>query len=234
MKSTLLSLVAGLAAVTLPLHAEEAAKTSPSIENCPPEAEPILTVDAEAGQINLERGTLTVSVHGQYIGDRIEPEVNFDLVIHNDCKYEYSPNECGFVANVNGYSRVDGLVDALAQAEQSLADRRTFERSFGLDDKGCCRDLYAFRGRVAVDAKASTLAFSFGSSDPVELTPRQAAQLRRYVVVARDVIAHLKPQFDAFNAVAPDASIPVELGPRITGVRCRAASDVSSSDDGGP
>src|SRR5687767_5252358 len=100
---------------------------------------PVIRFQADIGEIFVSPGSLKVQVVGHYINGKLEPEVGFDLMIPNECKYEVAPTECGFRSNSNTYASVEPLIEALAEAERRLSSGGSLDREFGRP-KGCCVD----------------------------------------------------------------------------------------------
>lgn len=175
------------------------------------EAPILVSVNADLGDIYVDRMHLEVGILGVYAMDRLHPGILISLTETLPCE---DPLEaCGpsrSVSRTYDQIEIDNLVAALTEATEKLSRDKPYRAELDLVPARCASN-ETFQGTVAVDPITKTIRFAPKSSNAISLNAAQAAGFLALLGQANAILAHLKPKLDAFNATPVDKLVPSPL-----------------------
>lgn len=165
----------------------------------------LLSVNADIGDIYVDRMHLEVGILGVYAMDRLSPNIQIALTETLPCTHPLET--CGASRSVSRtYERIDELIIALIEAQERLSRGAPYKAEIDLVPAPCTPN-DAFQGTVAVDPTSKTIQFAPKSSNAISLNAAQAAGFLALLNQANAILVHLKPKFDAFDAAPVDKSV---------------------------
>jgi len=167
----------------------------------------LVSVRAEVGVQYIDRVKLEVNILGVYGPKGIRPGILIGLTETHACPPDQE--DCGRSTSYSHtYDRVDSLIATLIEAKGHIARKTPFRRAINMAEIPC-RPNDDFKGTIVVNPTGGSAQFALGSGGAVNLNKAELTRFLSHLQQARDVLAHLRPRFDAFNAASPDNSIIV-------------------------
>jgi hypothetical protein len=171
---------------------------------------PFVTVKSSVGSVVSNRGIVEVSLLGVYSSKAgLIPSFLVALTSRNHCSDRTNPSSCGSSYHSHSSHKIDSMIETLESSQLDLSRGRFVSRSFGRRRERCGCDeelggsIHAVSDHERIDLTVEDTTFSVDDEAFSELI----GQLKQ----ARDIVAYLRPKFDAFNSAAPDTRVPITL-----------------------